>query len=491
MSSKTGVIFLIFSFLLVFRPEVGFSQCTPGTITNGHSSTRFDALFDPDGDGFITESGSSFTSGTTELAEFEILANSTTGWIALVDGGEVAGDVNPNCGNSDLIQDDNGSDFGFFNIIDPSPLSPVSGDEMILFRFRLAQSPNGNFGYNFLVDTDGSYGLANDTNAVCGNNGFEREVQFANAGGNKGVSVFDIDGSTSINSTLCDQCISVNDIQEACSASSASCGTSDPQFITFPIPLSHLGIPSDIDLATFFIVSATANSGNATSVLGGGNVSDLGALDGGNSPCSCIGLTDCALFDCQTDCINSAFLKALPVELLSFEAQAQFRSARIQWTTASEANLDYFEIQFSYDGRVFSPLGKVNAVGDFYSETNYEFFHKEVEVTHVYYRLKTVELSGSVEHSSIKEVKFEADMPFDFQCRPSVVNWETTLHFDGAPRGVRNLRIFDSYGRLVNQISLDKTTNNYLLDCTSLPPGPYFVQLIIHDIQFVNSFLKH
>ena len=111
------------------------------------------------GDGYITNSGSAFTSGSTELAEFEAIPNSTTGWVEITDVNERDSDINPNCGNPDLIQDDDGGDFAYFNIVDPTPTNPSSGDEYILLRFRLAQSPNGNFGYNFLFENQWTHSI--------------------------------------------------------------------------------------------------------------------------------------------------------------------------------------------------------------------------------------------------------------------------------------------------------------------------------------------
>ena len=186
---------LFFSLILATLPYLSYAQCTAGAITKAHSSSTYDLMLDPDSDGYITETGSAFPNGTTEMSEFEILPNSITGWVEIQDVSETDSDITPNCGNSDLIQDDDGGDFAFYNIIDPTPLVPSGGDEYIIFRFRLAKSPNGNFGYNFLVDNDAAYGSGTDINSICGNRGFEREVQFANAGGKKGVSVYDVDGN--------------------------------------------------------------------------------------------------------------------------------------------------------------------------------------------------------------------------------------------------------------------------------------------------------
>lgn len=482
------ILFSIASFIF---PLFNYAQCTPGVVTKTHSSAIYDILLDPDGDGYITETGGVFTSGTTERAEFEVIPNSTTGWLEIQDVSEVDSDITPNCGNSDLLQDNDGNDFAFYNIIDPTPGNPSDGDEYILFRFRLAQSPNGNFGYNFLVDTDAMYGGSSDGNSICGNMGFEREVQFANAGGKKGVSVYDIDGSTAFNSTICDQCVNVNDVQEACASSSGNCATSDPQFITFPLPLVHIGVPSNVSTSDFYIAVATASSGNATSVLGGGNVTDMGALDGGNTGCSCSGLSGCALFDCQTDCINVAFT-ALPVELLFFEAIPQKENVYLQWATAYENNNSHFEIEHSIDGINFKTLDQVEGYGNSSWRIGYDFTHKNPELGINYYRLKQVDFDDVFEYSPIQSISFKKEGIKDFLIIPNPATTDFQIEVLGLNQEDNNiyLIIFDSIGRKLQSTNF-QNLNSFQLNIEEFPNGNYFIQIRFGNTVLVKPFVKN
>ena len=90
------------------------AQCASGIVVQAHANPAYNSLFDPYGDGYITESGSAFTSGTTERDEFELLPNSVTGWVKLVDVSETSGDTQTGgtCNNPDLTTDDDGGDFG-------------------------------------------------------------------------------------------------------------------------------------------------------------------------------------------------------------------------------------------------------------------------------------------------------------------------------------------------------------------------------------------
>lgn len=448
-------------------------------------------MLDPDSDGYITESGDTFTSGTTELAEFEIIPNSVTGWISIIDIDEVGSDVTPSCGNSDLIQDDDGGDFAYYNIIDSTPVAPTSGDEYILFRFRLAKSPQGNFGYNFLVDTDASYGAGIDTNSVCGNNGFEREVQYANKGGKVGVSVYDVDGSITLGTASCAQCVSNLDVQEACAASSGNCGTSDPELITFPLLLSTIGIASDVDPFDLFISVATASSGNGTSVLGGGNVTDLGALDNSSSSCTgCDTLAACEKYDCQLSCINASFIM-LPVTFSYFTATNSGGNVQLRWGTSMEASNDYFDVEHSTNGVNFILEGRIYGQGYSNWTNNYDFAHTTPADGINYYRLRQVDFDGAYRYSTILVVRTGPSEEVGFVIVPTVATDNyIRLELLGPQRHpTLTLTIFDAVGnRVANQTH--PFGNSVRIDIISLRPGTYFVRLRTGETVRTQRFVK-
>lgn len=470
--------------------QIGQSQCTPGAITHTPVNPPFITMLDQNSDGFITSSGAAFMNGVDEMSEFEAVANSVTGWVEIQDISEVSSDITPNCGNPDLITDDDGGDFAFYNIIDPTPLSASSGDEYIVLRFRLAKSPNGNFGYNFLFDTDAMYGSGIDPNALCGNSGFEREIQFANAGGRKGVSAYDVDGSTSMSvlSPACSQCVSDVDVQEACAASSGGCMTSDPQFITFALPLSYIGIPSDYATEDFYISVATASSGNATSILGGGNVTDFGAIDGNNVGCpSCFGLSGCSLFDCQTNCIYDAFAPALPVELLEFNANRANKNVELKWRTSTEINNSHYEVEHSTDGENFRKLGIIRGRGTTTQAERYSYTHYQPVDGVNYYRLKQVDLDGQFSYSKIVDLDYLEENSLNIHPALATDYIQLTTEND---RSIRCFVILDSMGKLTKQVSLSGLSPSITVNIDDLPKGHYFIQAQFESEIITKRFVK-
>ncbi len=472
--------------LLYLWPQLNYAQTpVPGAVSTAAGTGAYSTYLDPDADGWITTSGAAFTGGTTEAVEFEPIPASVTGWIELVDVSETNSDVNPGCGNADLITDDDGGDFAYYNIVDPTPTSPTSGDEVMLIRFRLANTPNGSFGYNFLFDTDMTYGGGIDTNGICGNQGFEREVQFANGGGKKGVSVYNVDGSDTRISTICGQCITEAEVQRANAASGGGCPVANnktPTLTTFPVPLVHLGIPSDVDVTTLYVAAGTANSGNGTSVLGGGNASDIGAIDLDNAGCpACATQTGCALFDCQTDCVNAAFITSnLPVTLTGFSVVATAGGHRLQWTTEGEENNAGFYVEHSTDGVRWKDLARLPGGGTTGERKTYNYLHFTPEPGANYYRLRQEDYDGTSSTSPVRYLGGPAAGANDdaFRVYPTVVADGILYARAAAPApGDRHAyTIVDTSGKpYYSKTVTDPGT--VAMDLGTLPAGAYFIRL--------------
>ncbi len=492
--SNYSVKLFFIAIVILLIPVLSNAQCTPGTVITAHSSSTYDFL-DPDADGYISESGAAFTSDTTELIEFEVIPYSTTGWIAITDVSETDGDLTPTCGNTDLVNDKNGGDFAFYNIIDTTAGSPNSGDEYIIIRFRLAKDPNGNFGYNFLFDTDNNYGAGTDPNSTCGNNGFEREVQYANAGSKKGVSAYDVDGATTMSplSPACSQCVPIADIQISCAAIAGDsipgavppdddCNVSDPVFVSFGLALSYLGVGSDIAPEDLYIASATASSGNATSVLGGGNAADIGGIDGDVGGCpTCVSLSGCALFDCQTDCINAEFQgPLLPIELSYFEAKKVGDDIVLNWETQQEINSDYFIIQRSFEGRTFENIGEVQGAGNTSTIQYYQFIDNPEKRGVIYYRLKIVDNDRSYEYSDLVTITtdyLETEVKVTVFPNPASKSQnELTIKWE-SPASEFTISIHDNLGNTLYEkhTSIYGLTTN--IDVANLGAGVYYIIL--------------
>ncbi|MGC6433243.1 MAG: hypothetical protein ACON4M_03510, partial [Crocinitomicaceae bacterium] len=93
--------------------------------------------------------------------------------------------------------------------------------------------------------------------------------------------------------------------------------------------------------------------------------------------------------------IGTTGANPLPVTLTQFEGYAynEFDN-KLEWTTKTEKNADYMEIQHSDDGIYFDVIGIEKLAGNSQSELFYEFIDRSVSKQINYYRLKQFDFDG-------------------------------------------------------------------------------------------------
>ncbi len=89
----------------------------------------------------------------------------------------------------------------------------------------------------------------------------------------------------------------------------------------------------------------------------------------------------------------------LPVRWLDFSAQETNEGIMLKWSTASEINNNYFEIERSEDGLNFEFAGKVNGIGNANKISSYRFLDEVNPSRTWFYRLKQVDFDGKEEFS--------------------------------------------------------------------------------------------
>ncbi len=160
----------------------------------------------------------------------------------------------------------------------------------------------------------------------------------------------------------------------------------------------------------------------------------------------------------------------LDAELIHFRAHLNpDRDVELNWISASEENLDYYEVQRSQSGLNFDKLTTVAAAGDSFTEQHYSALDRQPSRGINYYRLKMVDRDGSVTYSEIKSILIEA-------LADQVVVYPNPL-----PRGQQlmvktmistpfSLRLYAADGELVRNFAI---TGDAQLDLGDLPTGIY------------------
>ncbi len=95
----------------------------------------------------------------------------------------------------------------------------------------------------------------------------------------------------------------------------------------------------------------------------------------------------------------------LPVELIAFQAKVnESEQVEVTWSTATEINNDYFEVQRSKDAIHFETIQQVQGAGNSNMILNYKSMDNDPYSGLSYYRLKQVDYDGTTAFSQIESV---------------------------------------------------------------------------------------
>ncbi len=170
----------------------------------------------------------------------------------------------------------------------------------------------------------------------------------------------------------------------------------------------------------------------------------------------------------------------LPVVLSAFTAAAVGnRDAQLDWTTASEVNSAYFDIERSLDGTTFTKVGQLAAKGTSSSATAYALLDKGVAslatTGTVYYRLKQVDQDGKFAYSPVRPVSFTKAAVVSLSLFPNPAQTSTGLDLRQLPAGGSyQVRLLDATGRVVRELTLGGGQVQSL-EVSSLATGSYLV----------------
>ena len=178
----------------------------------------------------------------------------------------------------------------------------------------------------------------------------------------------------------------------------------------------------------------------------------------------------------------------IPVELVSFLSTVNGNDVTLNWTTATEINNSYFEVERSIDGLLFTNIATVQGYGTTTEIHNYSYKDLDLENGTYYYRLKQVDFDGSYEHLNVINVQITSPVSFELsQNYPNPFNPSTKIKYS-IPSVIstegRNLKVtlkvFNVLGNEIETlINEEMIAGSYEVtwNATNLPSGVYFYQI--------------
>lgn len=179
----------------------------------------------------------------------------------------------------------------------------------------------------------------------------------------------------------------------------------------------------------------------------------------------------------------------LPVDLLDFTAHKDGGSVVLEWSTEHEINTHSFVVEKSTDGRNYSVLTEVPAVGNSSSIQRYKAIDRDVLDPVIYYRLRIIDLDGSFDFSQIVVIKNQVKA---IEIFPNPVRSTAQIIIPGGNGENVKIEVFDLTGKLARSLTIRSGTSalSVPIDFSSLLKGVYIVRLSSSAQTFSTKILK-
>ena len=178
----------------------------------------------------------------------------------------------------------------------------------------------------------------------------------------------------------------------------------------------------------------------------------------------------------------------VPINLLDFNGYFDNDKTVLKWSTASEQNNNYFNIERNTEGSLFQTIGTVKGAGNTATQLDYSFIDQMPESNKTnYYRLKQVDFDGNSTYSKVIALSKKSKSTLKISPNPAHSDLEISGIADGD-----FIEIYNNLGQLVKTITVFDSNNK--VDISDLTSGTYVVKVVnnkqsgvVETVKFVKQ----
>ena len=176
----------------------------------------------------------------------------------------------------------------------------------------------------------------------------------------------------------------------------------------------------------------------------------------------------------------------LPVELSAFNGRQKGAKDEITWTTLSEQNNSFFNLQHSVDALQFETISKVNSHADRGNSTEpftYQSTNKAPAVGHNYYRLQEVDLNGQVQTESRVIDLYHTSTNQGITVYPNPTKDQLIIVFETNEAIPVTITLYTMNGQTIrtNSFTSLKGMNEQLINLNGVQAGQYALRIQEED----------
>jgi len=162
----------------------------------------------------------------------------------------------------------------------------------------------------------------------------------------------------------------------------------------------------------------------------------------------------------------------LPISFTNFKGKQFDNSIRLSWSTASEINFDYFDLERSSNGKDFNSIANVSGHGTTHEKHDYSFDDNFPLIGKNYYRLTSVDFDNYKE--TFKVIVHDYSGEKEFRVSPNPSDGQTIIlnfNFDSKEGQVV---FYDNMGSIVDSFQVNET--GQVSFTSTLKDGIYFAK---------------
>ncbi len=179
---------------------------------------------------------------------------------------------------------------------------------------------------------------------------------------------------------------------------------------------------------------------------------------------------------------------SLPIELISFEGFVIQNENEITWKTAAELNFSHYVLESSEDGINFKIVDTIVSLGNSNEINCYSYQDKKYYSPTTYYRLKSVDIDGSFNHSKIITVKRDENST-GVVVYPNPSNGIYQIDFRNGSNNYIQIEVLDMQGNLIEK-QKHTNKNNANIDLSKYANGVYILKVISNNKQEIVRLVK-
>ncbi len=176
--------------------------------------------------------------------------------------------------------------------------------------------------------------------------------------------------------------------------------------------------------------------------------------------------------------------------MLDFNGAVQNATVLLKWKTENEKNINYYEVQHSFNGRDYEFLGNVRSLGESSLENNYSTLDARAGAIN-YYRLKIVDKNGSSIFSKIISVNMPGARQKIYVLTNPFKN-DINLRLVNQPKEQVNLKLYNTAGSLIVAKNFQSGSNfiQFALPSNTLSKGIYLLEAKVDGELFTYRLVK-